>query len=58
MSLSWLAEIVFFGSYFVAWITNELPHSTWVTVSAIAAVVIAVLLIVDNRAVIDRRPRA
>lgn len=55
MSLSWLAQIVFFASYFVAWLSNELPHSTWVSVSAIAAVVIAVLLVVDNRGVfVDR----
>lgn len=58
MSLSWIAQIVFFGSYFVAWVTKELPHSTWISVSAIAAVVIAVLLLVDNRALIDRRPQA
>jgi hypothetical protein len=58
MSLSWIAQIVFFTSYFVAWVINELPHSTWITVSAIAAIVIAVLLVIDNRGVIDRRPQA
>jgi hypothetical protein len=42
--LSWIAEIVFFTSYFVAWCANQLPHVLWVTVSAIAAIVIAVLL--------------
>lgn len=53
--MAWLAEVIFFGSYFVAWLTAELPRSTWVTVSAIAAVIIAILLIVDNRGVIANR---
>jgi len=53
--MAWLAEIIFFGSYFIAWIVDELPKTTWVTVSAIAAVVIAILLIVDNHAVITNR---
>lgn len=44
--LSWIAEIVFFASYFIAWATNQLPHVLWITVSAIAAIVIAVLLFV------------
>jgi hypothetical protein len=52
MSLAWIAQIVFFGTYFVAWIVKELPHTTWVSVSAIAALVIAILLIVDNRGVV------
>lgn len=57
--MAWLAEIIFFGSYFVAWLVGELPKSTWVTVSAIAAVVIAILLLVDNRGVIaSRTPQA
>jgi hypothetical protein len=57
--MAWLAQIIFFGSYFIAWLTNELPHVTWISVSAIAAVVIAVLLLVDNRGVyLDRRPAA
>jgi hypothetical protein len=56
--MAWLAQIIFFGSYFIAWITNELPHTTWVSVSAIAAIVIAVLLLVDNRAVYMTRPAA
>lgn len=43
--LDWLAQIVFFGAYFIAWVTNELPHVLWVTISAIAAIVIAVLLL-------------
>lgn len=46
--MAWLAEIAFFGAYFVAWLVDELPKSTWVTVSAIAAVILAILLIVDN----------
>lgn len=53
--MSWLPQIVFFGAYFVAWLVGELPKSTWVTVSAIAAVVIAILLLVDNRGIIESR---
>jgi hypothetical protein len=57
--LSWLAEVIFFGSYFIAWITKELPQTTWFTVSAIAAIVIVLLLLHDNRGVyLNRRPAA
>jgi len=54
--LSWLAEIVFFGSYFIAWLTNQIPHTGWLDATAIAAVVIAVLLLVFNgRPYYDKR---
>ena len=53
--MAFLAEIVFFGAYFIAWLIGELPKSTWVTVTAIAAVVIAILLLVDNRGAYTRR---
>ncbi|CAB4132419.1 hypothetical protein UFOVP253_17 [uncultured Caudovirales phage] len=56
MSVSWLAEVIFFGAYFVAWLTREIPHTTWLTGTAIAALVIAILLVVDNRGVVYRRP--
>jgi hypothetical protein len=56
MPLSWIAQLVFFGSYFIAWCAKEIPHTTWLNVSAIAAVVIAVLLLVDNRTVYMHRP--
>jgi hypothetical protein len=48
INLSWLAEIVFFGSYFIAWVTNEIPHTTWLNVSAIAAIVVVVCLLLFN----------
>lgn len=58
MSLSWLAEIVFFGAYFIAWLAKQIPHTGWLDATAIAAVVIAVLLLVDNgRPYWDKRPR-
>lgn len=56
--MAWFAELVFFITYFVAWVVNEIPHSTWVTISAFAALVIAILLLVDNRGLLDRRPAA
>lgn len=57
--LDWLAQIVFFGAYFIAYITNELPHVLWITVSAIAALVIAVLLLLYNgRTYVRRNPAA
>lgn len=58
MSLAWIAQIVFYLTYFVAWAVKELPHTTWFTVSAIAAIVIAILLLVDNRAMIVRNTQA
>lgn len=48
MNLSWLAQIVFFGAYFIAWITKELPQTTWITVSAIAALGCVIALLVFN----------
>lgn len=48
VNLSWLGQIVFFGSYFIAWMSNELPHVTWLNVSAIAALVLAIMLLVFN----------
>lgn len=59
MSVAWLAQVVFYGAYFIAYISNQLPHVLWITVTAIAALVIAILLVVDNRGVIaERRPQA
>jgi hypothetical protein len=53
--LAWLAEIVFFGSYFISWIVgafNALTVTssahTFVVISSIAALVIAILLLFDN----------
>lgn len=45
LDVTWIAEIVFFGSYFIAWVSKEIPHTTWLTVSAIAALVIALMLL-------------
>lgn len=64
MSISWLAEIVFFGGYFVAWLQHAFDPltnvssgaHTFIVLTAIAALVIAVLLLVDNRGVYLRRP--
>lgn len=61
MSLAWLAQVVFFVTYFVAWVTKELPHTLadgsaaiWIAISAIAALVIAVLLVFENRGSLNR----
>ena len=43
--VSWVAEIVFFTSYFVAWATNELAHLVWLDVSAWAALLLAIVLL-------------
>lgn len=44
-NLTWLAQLVFFGSYFIAWCLNQIPHTGWLDASAIAAVVIAACLL-------------
>ena len=45
----YIAQVVFYVSYFVAWLTSTLPRdNVWVTVSAIAAVIIAALLVLDG----------
>jgi hypothetical protein len=53
MNLSWLAEIVFFASYFIAWITGEISNvggkgDLWLAVSAWAALFVAVCLLFYN----------
>lgn len=55
MSLSWLAQFAFFLFYFIAWLTNQIPHTLWLNVTAIAAIVLAVLLVFDNRTHWGRR---
>lgn len=51
INLTWLAEVVFYTSYFIAWVTKQLPQGLlWVTVSAIAALVAAVALVFFNGA--------
>jgi hypothetical protein len=53
-----LAELVFFASYFIAWVVNELPHVIWIDISAIAAIVIVACIVFANRALVDRAPKA
>lgn len=48
VNVSWLAEIVFFGSYFIAWMENEIAHTPWLNISAIAALVLAIMLLIFN----------
>lgn len=64
MNLSWLAETVFFGSYFVAWCVGAFnvltsvsnAAHTWIVISAIAALVVALSLLGFNgRDYYDRR---
>lgn len=46
-------RFVFFGSFFGAWITKELPQNeTWITIAAVAAAVMALLSLV---ALVNRR---
>lgn len=55
-NLTWLAQVVFFGSYFIAWCADELPHVTWISVSAWAALFVALgLLFFDAYPLIVRR---
>lgn len=53
--MSWLASIVFFASYFVAWLIKEIPHTPAVTVSAVAALIVTGFLLFDNRETFNRR---
>lgn len=54
-NLAWLAEIVFYGSYFIAWVSGAFnalttpgaPHN-FIVISAIAALVAAVALLLFN----------
>lgn len=59
-NVTWVAEVVFFGSYFIAWCSNEIAHTTWLNVSAWAALVIVVALLLFDAypAVVRRAPPA
>lgn len=58
-NVTWVAQVVFFGSYFIAWANNEIPHATWLNVSAWAALVIVVaLLLFDAYPLVVRRQAA
>lgn len=55
MSLSWIAQVVFFLCYALGYYFNmTLQHSVWGFLTAVAAFVIAVLLIIDNRGTFNR----
>lgn len=37
-------QLVFFGSFFVAWVTQELSRTVlWLTIAAVAALILALL---------------
>lgn len=37
-------QLVFFGSFFVAWVTQELTRTAlWLTIAAVAALILALL---------------
>lgn len=55
--MAWLAEVIFFGAYAIGYFLNlTLPKNVWDLLTAIAAAVIAVLLVVDNHATWYHRP--
>lgn len=60
--MAWLAQVVFFGAYAIGYFVNmTLPHNGWTLLTAIAAAVIAVLLLVDNQSTVrtwGRNPNA
>lgn len=58
MSISWIAIVVFFVFYFIAWLANQIAHTTWLDVTAIAAIVAAAALVFENRGVVLRGPQA
>lgn len=54
--MAWIAQLVFFAAYALAYAFNEgVPHNAWGFLSAIAAAIIAVLLVVDNRGVFTQK---
>lgn len=57
MTISWLAQFVFTVAYFIAWYVGQIPHTFWLNVTAIAALVWALCLLFDNRTVFTNRER-
>lgn len=56
MPLAWIASVIFYAAYAIGYFLNvTLPHNGWTLATALAAAVIAILLIVDNRTVITNR---
>lgn len=60
VNLSWLGQILFFGAYFIAWYVKEIPHTTWLNITALGAIITAVMLLIFNGYPYfnDRRPQA
>lgn len=57
--MAWIAQVIFFGSYALAYAFNQgVPHNVWGFLTALAAAVIAILLLVDNRGFFNQSPRA
>lgn len=55
MSLAWVAQVVFYACYALGYLFNlTIQHSVWGFLTAVAAAVIAVLLVVDNRGTFNR----
>ena len=55
-----IAEVVFFVSYFIAWVSGELVSAKpgtdiWLAISAWAALIVAVAIVFANRKLIDHR---
>lgn len=55
MDLTWIAEILFFGGYFISWIVGAFNPLTvtsashlWIVITAISALVVAILLLIGN----------
>lgn len=55
MSLAWIAQVVFFLCYSLGYYFKmTFAHSVWGFLTALAAFIIAVLLIIDNRGIFNR----
>lgn len=58
-NVSFVAQVIFYGSYFIAWANNELAHTTWLDVSAWAALIAAIaLLFFEAYPLVVKRPVA
>lgn len=44
--LSDVLALLFYGSFFIAWLTSELAHGIWLTIAAIVALILAILALV------------
>lgn len=55
MNFAFVAQVIFYISFFAAWVLKEIPQTPALTIAAFAALVAGVLLVVSNSGAFSHR---